>query len=134
MALVEFYLGTVGPLYIDDTDPLYTTPTQVALKQDVTGATQLATTVVSETAFGQAAAVGTATTLAREDHTHGTPGLSLSSPLGLKSYTVATLPVGTQGHIAYVTDALAPTFLALIVGGGSVVTPVFYNGTNWVSF
>lgn len=50
----------------------------------------------------------------------------------LKGYTVATLPAGTQGDTAFVTDALAPTFLATIVGGGAVVTPVFYNGTNWV--
>lgn len=50
----------------------------------------------------------------------------------LKGYTVATLPAGTQGDTAYVTDALAPAFLAVVVGGGSVVTPVFYNGTNWV--
>jgi hypothetical protein len=32
-----------------------------------------ATTVVSETAFGQVAAVGTGTKYARDDHTHGTP-------------------------------------------------------------
>lgn len=51
----------------------------------------------------------------------------------LKSYTVATLPAGTQGDTAYVTDGLAPTFLATIVGGGAIVTPVFYNGTNWVA-
>jgi hypothetical protein len=29
----------------------------------------------------------------------------------LKSYTVATLPTGVQGAIAYVTDATAPTYL-----------------------
>lgn len=52
----------------------------------------------------------------------------------LKGYTVATLPVGTQGDTAFVTDALAPTFLATVVGGGAVVTPVFYNGTNWIGF
>lgn len=52
----------------------------------------------------------------------------------LKGYTVSTLPAGTQGDTAYVTDALAPTFLATIVGGGAVVTPVFYNGTNWVGY
>jgi hypothetical protein len=51
----------------------------------------------------------------------------------LKNYTVATLPAGTQGDTAYVTDALAPTYLATIVGGGAIVTPVFYNGTNWVA-
>jgi len=51
----------------------------------------------------------------------------------LKSYTVATLPSGVQGDTAYVTDALTPTYLGTLVGGGSVVTPVFYNGTAWVS-
>src|SRR4030067_551396 len=50
----------------------------------------------------------------------------------LKGYTVATLPAGTQGDIVFVTDALTPTYLATVVGGGAVVTPVFYNGTNWV--
>lgn len=48
--------------------------------------------------------------------------------------TVATLPAaGTQGRIAYVTDALAPAFLAVVVGGGAIITTVFDNGTNWVS-
>lgn len=55
-------------------------------------------------------------------------------PLRLKNYTVATLPAGTQGDTAFVTDALAPTFLAIVVGGGAVVAPVFYNGTNWVGY
>ncbi|MNY08873.1 hypothetical protein D3C86_1417510 [compost metagenome] len=50
-----------------------------------------------------------------------------------KSYTVATLPTPTGTAFAIVTDALAPTYMATIVGGGAVVTPVFYNGTNWVA-
>lgn len=50
----------------------------------------------------------------------------------LRGYTVATLPAGVVGMLTYVTDALAPTFLAAVVGGGAVVTPVFYNGTAWV--
>ena len=49
------------------------------------------------------------------------------------AYTVATLPIGAQGMFAYVTDALAPTYMTTVVGGGAVVTPVFYNGTNWVA-
>jgi hypothetical protein len=49
----------------------------------------------------------------------------------LKGYTVATLPTGVVGDIAYVTDASAPTYGAIVSGGGSVVTPVFFNGTNW---
>lgn len=51
----------------------------------------------------------------------------------LTGYTVATLPAGTVGMLAYVTDALAPSFLVTVVGGGAVTTPVFYNGTNWVA-
>lgn len=52
----------------------------------------------------------------------------------LTGYTVATLPAGTVGMMAYVTDALTPTFLVAVVGGGAVVTPVFYNGSAWVSY
>lgn len=48
-------------------------------------------------------------------------------------YTVSTLPTGVQGMRAMVTDALAPAFLALAVGGGAVVAPVFFNGTQWVA-
>jgi hypothetical protein len=49
-------------------------------------------------------------------------------------YTVATLPAaGTAGRRTYVTDALAPTFLGGLTGGGAVVSPVFDNGTAWVS-
>lgn len=53
----------------------------------------------------------------------------------LQSFTVAGLPAaGTAGRISYVTDALAPGFLTVVVGGGAVKTPVFDNGTNWVAF
>ena len=52
--------------------------------------------------------------------------------LTLGSFTVATLPTPTGTAYAEVTDALAPTYMATVVGGGSVVTPVFYNGANWV--
>lgn len=52
----------------------------------------------------------------------------------LRSYTVATLPTAIMGDIACVTDALAPAFLTILVGGGVIVTPAFYDGTNWVGF
>ena len=49
------------------------------------------------------------------------------------AYTVATLPVaGTQGRRAWVTNALAPAFGAVVVGGGAVVIPVFDNGAAWI--
>lgn len=50
----------------------------------------------------------------------------------LKAYTVATLPTGVTGAMAYCTDLLTPTYLATAVGGGAVVAPVFYNGSNWI--
>lgn len=56
-----------------------------------------------------------------------------TTPIRLKGYTVATLPAGTQGDEAFVTDALNPAFLATVASGGTVVTKVFYNGTNWVT-
>lgn len=59
--------------------------------------------------------------------------VKLNVPIRLKNYTVATLPTGTQGNTAYVTDATAPTYLGTLTGGGSVVCPVFYNGTSWVA-
>jgi len=49
----------------------------------------------------------------------------------LKMYTVATLPTGTQGDFAYVTDASGYTYNSIPVGGGSGVVPVFFDGTNW---
>lgn len=59
--------------------------------------------------------------------------IATNGAIRLKSYTVATLPAGTQGDTAFVTDATAPTYLGTLTGGGSVVCPVFYNGTAWVS-
>lgn len=59
--------------------------------------------------------------------------IATAGTVRLKSYTVATLPAGTQGDTAYVTDATAPTYLGTLTGGGSVVCPVFYNGSAWVS-
>lgn len=52
----------------------------------------------------------------------------------LKTYTVSTLPAGAQGDVVLCTNLSAPTFLSIATGGGSVVGPVFYNGTNWICF
>ena len=52
----------------------------------------------------------------------------------LTGYTVATLPAGTVGMCAYVTDALAPAWNAAVVGGGAITVRVFYNGAAWISF
>ena len=52
-------------------------------------------------------------------------------PFVLAAYTVATLPTGIQGAMAYVTDALAPAYNTTVVGGGSSVVRVFFDGTSW---
>jgi hypothetical protein len=49
------------------------------------------------------------------------------------TYLVANLPTGTLGSQAIVTDATAPTYLGVLVGGGTVKCPVWHNGTIWVS-
>ncbi len=49
-------------------------------------------------------------------------------------YTVATLPTGmARGTQAVVSDATSPTYLGALTGGGAVVAPVMYTGTEWVS-
>lgn len=60
-------------------------------------------------------------------------GVISNGTIRLKAYTVATLPTGIEGDTAYVTDALAPSYLVTVVGGGAIKTAVFFNGTNWVS-
>lgn len=58
------------------------------------------------------------------------PPADAAAPL---AYTVATLPAAPpRGTRAYVTNALAPAYLAAVAGGGAVVAPVFFNGTTWV--
>jgi hypothetical protein len=58
---------------------------------------------------------------------------TIKEPIIGTGFTVATLPAGTIGMRTYVTDALAPTFLGVLVGGGAIKVPAFYNGTAWVA-
>jgi hypothetical protein len=52
----------------------------------------------------------------------------------MKEFLIADLPAaGTLGRMAYVTDALTPTYLGTLTAGGAVKCPVFDNGTAWVS-
>lgn len=51
------------------------------------------------------------------------------------TYTVATLPIAnlaTRGLRVNVTDAVSPTFLGTLVGGGTVFVSALCNGTTWV--
>ena len=55
-----------------------------------------------------------------------------ANTIATAGYTVATLPAGTVGDRAYVTDALAPAYGVAVAGGGAVTIPVFYNGAAWI--
>lgn len=58
--------------------------------------------------------------------------LALTGVLNLGAFTVATLPAGSVGDRAYVTNALTPVVLSAVVAGGAVVVPVFKNATAWI--
>jgi hypothetical protein len=84
--------------------------------------------------FGGDLTVLGASTIDQDVSTTGKPtfaGSINTAPVRLKGYTVATLPAGTIGDTAYVTDALAPTYNGIVTGGGAVKIRVFYDGTNW---
>lgn len=71
------------------------------------------------------------------DDTGNISGQSIIAAAGtvrLFGYTVATLPAGTIGDTAYVTDATTPTAGGVAVGGGALKRPVFFDGTNWITY
>ena len=62
-----------------------------------------------------------------------TCSVAITGVVSTSGYTVATLPAGTVGDRAYVTDALAPAYGVAVAGGGAVTVPVFYNGAAWIA-
>jgi hypothetical protein len=63
-------------------------------------------------------------------------GIAVGHSSIVAARTVATLPAASaalMGARSFVTDATAPTFLGTLTGGGSVVCPVFCNGSAWVA-
>jgi hypothetical protein len=56
-------------------------------------------------------------------------------PSASSGYTEATLPAGSVGDRAYVTDSdrvLAVAIGTTVVGGGANDVPVWHDGTNWL--
>ncbi len=54
----------------------------------------------------------------------------------LPGYTVASLPAcvsALRGALAYVSDALSPTYGGSLTGGGGIAVPVFCDGSAWTS-
>jgi len=72
---------------------------------------------------------GAATLNIHDDHLH-----AVNMPIVFPDYTVTALNALTMPTYAraFANDALAPTFGATVVGGGSAKTPVWYDGANWI--
>jgi hypothetical protein len=86
-------------------------------------------------AFLDEITIGTPTAGPRGTGTINAQGLFVDgASLNAGSFTVATLPVGPpQFTRAFVTDATAPVFAATLTGGGGVICPVYYDGTQWLA-
>jgi hypothetical protein len=79
----EIYIGTVGPLLIDEDDDLASNDGQVMTFGIFEARSMLpASSVVTETAFGETPTTGTGTRYARDDHSHGTPANPVSGYTG----------------------------------------------------
>ena len=73
--------------------------------------------------------LGTGTTVIGSTNTTRT---KIFGTLETSAYTVATLPAGTVGKHAYVTDgAAALAWGATVTGGGTAQYLVWHNGTAW---
>jgi hypothetical protein len=58
--------------------------------------------------------------------------LNVTGPVTIQNYTVSTLPSGSVGMRASVSDAVTCGFDVYVSGGGSIFCPVIYNGSGWV--
>jgi trimeric autotransporter adhesin len=94
-AFVEAGTANGGAGYVVASGGPYTIGTTAIAFTQFTGgggAGTPATTVTSETTYGISSAVGTLTTYAREDHTHGSPSMTSSAP-------ATTLAIGTAAAL-----------------------------------
>ena len=71
----------------------------VTISASVPTVPSAATSVVAETAYGQASVVGTSTSYARQDHTHGTPAIPAHTALSSLAWTTAG-HTGTSTSVA----------------------------------
>lgn len=58
-------------------------------------------------------------------------GNTVVATVKITPVAVASLPAGSQGMRAFVTDANATAFASIVAGGGANPVPVYHDGTNW---
>lgn len=69
--------------------------------------------------------------------TGSSPTCPVTGCMGIAAKAVGSLGTcnaAAKGTFQVVNDALSPTFLTTIAAGGSALSPVICNGTNWVAF
>lgn len=85
--------------------------------------------------IGPSGASGSITNVVIGPSTSGATGtITLNIPMKDPSYTVATLPTGSAGLRAFVSNSTVTAsgnFGAIVAGGGANIVPVYHDGTNW---
>lgn len=100
------------------------------------GGASPATTVVSETNFGQSSAVGTSLRYARQDHTHGTPAAQTLASLGAAPETSIGCPVAivTESTTSRsLTTADIGKYIRLTNGSSCTITVPTNASVDWAS-
>lgn len=120
------------PVAIDGTAGIANNATDLSYTGTLTGSTGVMNIGAGQVYKDASGNVGFGT-VAPTEKLHVAGNLRATGTTRTGVYTVATLPAGVQGMRALVTDSLAPAFLAMAVGGGAVVAPVFFNGSQWVA-
>jgi hypothetical protein len=62
------------------------------------------------------------------------PGFINSQLYSAAGTPLPTCNTAARGSHYSVSDATSPTYLGTYASGGAVLTPVFCNGTNWVTY
>lgn len=119
--------GPTAALRAKYTNPASTTETEIQFYTNPSGGSNNLTQKMTIVGNGNVG-IGTATPAVT---------LEVNGISKVKIYTVAGLPTcngGSEGSRAGVSNALAPAFLTVVVGGGTVHSPVYCDGTSWIAF
>lgn len=60
-------------------------------------------------------------------------GIQYTAPYSAAGIAIPTCNSGTKGMVAMVSDATTPTYHGTYTSGSTVISPVFCNGSNWLT-